>query len=59
MKPEQIQKLIAEKMQRPKLHIGLQKAIHHELTCNDLSHGHGIVRIRWDKPERPNSKGEQ
>lgn len=29
----------------------LQAATKHILTCGDLSHGHGIMRLSWEPPQ--------
>jgi hypothetical protein len=26
----------------------MRKAIHHEMTCGDLSHGHGTIKVEWN-----------
>lgn len=29
----------------------LRVAILHEMTCDDQSHMHGVIKIRWEKPK--------
>lgn len=35
----------------PKSDNNLFKFMMHEMTCGNLDHGHGTIRIRWDKSD--------
>lgn len=34
----------------------MAKAMQHEMTCDDLSHMHGVVKIEWDAPSEVEDK---
>lgn len=28
----------------------MKAIMHHEMTCGDLSHGHGVIKVTWSPP---------
>lgn len=34
----------------------MREIMEHELTCGDLSHGHGAIKVKWSKDHTAKSK---
>lgn len=47
-KKDKIIKILEKYYLEPKVNTKLQAAMRHNLTCGDLSHMHGVIKVQWD-----------